>query len=665
MQLMFPDGDLKWTSFAGAAAAWSASARATTAASTPGCYAHKIASMARPVTLFTGQWADLPLEELAEKAGRLGLRRARARLLGRPLRGRPGARRGRLRAVDPGGARAQPPELLRARRAPRRPGRLRPDRRAAPGDPPARGLGRRRPGGRPAARGRADEGHRPRGGAGSASTQVNGFTGSAVWHLLYSFPPNDFAEIERGYEDFAERWGPIIDVFDAEGVRFGLEVHPTEIAYDFVTTRKTLDAIGNREGFGINLDPSHFAHQHLDSAQFALEFADRDLPRPRQGLEASGSTAAGRSSARTSTSARRRAAGTSSRPGHGDVDFEELFRALNRIGYAGPLSIEWEDSGMDREWGAQDALAFVRRTDFAPSAVAFDAAMQRSVSMSGIGAAPGEVAARRHPGDRRRDARLRLHGQGALERVPEDRLHDLAAAAPCRGSSRSPAATRRRSRNAAERYGYERWTTDWHDLVADPAIGLFDNGGPNSLHAEPTIAAARGGQARPLREAARPRRRRELRDLAARRRDRRQAPVRLQLPLRPGGAARARDDRRGRARRDPPLPRPLPPGLGRRPDARHLALPRRRGRLRRARRPRRARRRPRPLPRRRDRDGLGARQDVPPRPRRSTTRSRRRSSSRTARSARSRRRASRSAAATRSSGRSTARRARSPSTWSG
>jgi predicted dehydrogenase len=49
-------------------------------------------------------------------------------------------------------------------------------------------------------------------------------------------------------------------------------------------------------------------------------------------------------------------------------------------------------------------------------------------------------------------------------------------------------------RNAAERYGYERWTTDWHTLVSDPEIGLFDNGGPNSLHAEPTIAAAEAGK---------------------------------------------------------------------------------------------------------------------------------------------------------------------------
>jgi sugar phosphate isomerase/epimerase len=207
-------------------------------------------------------------------------------------------------------------------------------------------------------------------------TQVNGFSGSAIWHLLYSFPPNDPAEIERGYEDFAERWGPIIDVFDAEGVRFGLEVHPTEIAYDFVTTKKALDAIGNREGFGINFDPSHFAHQFLDSAAFIEEFAGRiyhfHIKDSRKRLDG-----------RRSILGSHLDFGEADRgwdfvsPGHGDVDLEGCVRALNRIGYAGPLSIEWEDSGMDREYGAQDALAFARRTDFAPSTQAFDAAFAR------------------------------------------------------------------------------------------------------------------------------------------------------------------------------------------------------------------------------------------------------------------------------------------------
>ena len=217
----------------------------------------------------------------------------------------------------------------------------------------------------------------------------------------------------------------------------------------------------------------------------------------------------------------------------------------------------------------------------------------------------------RNGGDRRRHARLRVHGQGPLERVPQDPVHDVAAAA------RAEARRHRRPERRGGRGGGASATatstrpTTGATLVADERIGLFDNGGPNSLHAEPTIAAARGGQARRLREAARARRGRELRDLAARRRDRRQAPVRVQLPLRPGRPARAGDDRRRRARRDPPLPRPLPPGLGRRRLARHVALPPRRGRLRRARRPDDARRRPRALPQRRDRDGRGLREDVP------------------------------------------------------
>src|SRR3954453_17549235 len=102
---------------------------------------------------------------------------------------------------------------------------------------------------------------------------VTGFTGSPVWHMLYSFPPNDFAAIDRGYEEFAERWEPILDVFEAEGVTFALEVHPTEIAYDFVTTRRALDAIGDHRRFGINFDPSHLEHPLLASAAFLTEFA--------------------------------------------------------------------------------------------------------------------------------------------------------------------------------------------------------------------------------------------------------------------------------------------------------------------------------------------------------------------------------------------------------
>jgi len=332
--------------------------------------------MARPVTLFTGQWADLPLEELAAKASAWGFDGLELACWGdhfevdraladpgyvkekRALLERHGLDCWALGAHLVGQAVCDPID--------RRHEAILPQQVWGDGDP--EGVRRRAA---------ARMGETARAAAAFGVTQVNGFTGSSVWHMLYSFPPNDFDQVERGYTDFAERWGPIVDAFDREGVRFGLEVHPTEIAYDFVTTRRTLAAIDRRNGFGINFDPSHFAHQFLDPAAFVDEFADRiyhvHIKDSRKTLDGRSSILGGHLNF-----------GQAGRgwdfvsPGHGDVDFESLMRALNRIGYAGPLSIEWEDAGMDRQWGARDALAFVRRIDFEPSTFVFDEAMQQS-----------------------------------------------------------------------------------------------------------------------------------------------------------------------------------------------------------------------------------------------------------------------------------------------
>ncbi len=330
----------------------------------------------RPVTLFTGQWADLPLDALAARAGEWGFDGLELACWGDHLEvdralAEPGYVAGRrallerhgltCRALgahlvgqavcDPIDARHRavlPPEVW--------------------GDGEPEGVRRR------AAARMQDT---ARAAAALGAEVVTGFTGSPTWHLLYSFPPNDFAEIERGYEQFAERWGPIVDVFEAEGVRFALEVHPTEIAYDFVTTRRALDAIGERRGFALNLDPSHLVHQLLDPAAFAREFGDRIAHVHVKDVKL-------RLDGRRSILGSHLDFGAEQRgwdfvsPGRGDVDFDALLRALNRVGYDGPLSIEWEDAGMDREHGAREALAFVRATDFPPSSVAFDAAFRGS-----------------------------------------------------------------------------------------------------------------------------------------------------------------------------------------------------------------------------------------------------------------------------------------------
>jgi sugar phosphate isomerase/epimerase len=329
----------------------------------------------RPVTLFTGQWADLPLAEVAERCRAWGFDGLEIACQGDHFEVD--------RALDdPGYVRAQR-EILSSHeldcwaigahmvgqavcdRIDERHRSILPSEVWGDGDPD--GVSAR------AAQRMMDT---ARAAAAFGVQVVTGFTGSAIWPLLYPFPPVDWSQIDRGYEEFAERWGPIVDVFEAEGVRFALEVHPTEIAYDFVTTRRALQAIGDRRGFGLNLDPSHFIPQFLDPAEFALEFADRiahvhvkDAKRRLNGRRSIlgshldfGSTERG---------------WTFVSPGHGDVDFDQLVRALNEIGYAGPLSIEWEDAGMDREWGAREALAFVRDLGFGQSEIAFDSAFRR------------------------------------------------------------------------------------------------------------------------------------------------------------------------------------------------------------------------------------------------------------------------------------------------
>ena len=202
---------------------------------------------------------------------------------------------------------------------------------------------------------------------------VNGFTGSSIWHMFYSFPPVSPQTIEDGFNYFAEMWNPILDVFDECGVKFGLEVHPSEIAFDIVTAKRALDNIDNRKAFGFNFDPSHLLWQMVDPVMFIHEFEKRIYHVHMK-------DAAVQLNGRTGILASHLDFGHKDRGwdfrslGHGGVDFEEIIRALNHINYGGPLSVEWEDSGMEREHGAKEAYEFVKDIDFRPSNIAFDAA---------------------------------------------------------------------------------------------------------------------------------------------------------------------------------------------------------------------------------------------------------------------------------------------------
>jgi sugar phosphate isomerase/epimerase len=207
---------------------------------------------------------------------------------------------------------------------------------------------------------------------------VNGFTGSSIWHMQYGFPPVSNALIEEGFADFARRWGPILDEFKHCGVRFAMEVHPSEIAFDIVTAQRAIDALAGRREFGFNYDPSHLAYQGVDYIEFLRIFRDRIYHvhikdvyfRTTPGISGVFGGHLPFGDPRRYWDFRT--------PGRGSIDFELIIRTLNEIGYEGPLSVEWEDVGMDREQGASEACALVKHLDFRPTARAFEASLSSS-----------------------------------------------------------------------------------------------------------------------------------------------------------------------------------------------------------------------------------------------------------------------------------------------
>jgi sugar phosphate isomerase/epimerase len=206
---------------------------------------------------------------------------------------------------------------------------------------------------------------------------IAGFTGSPIWHLLYSFPPASMDDIAAGFKEVADRFKPILDSYQKNGIRFGLEVHPTEIAFDISSAQTLLEALDYHPAFGFNYDPSHFGYQGVDYVAFIEKFADRifhvhmkdvwwsDVP-TRAGVFG-GHLPFGHPDRYWDFRSM----------GRGKINFEEIIRALNRIDYQGPLSVEWEDNGMDREHGAAESLLFVKKIDFRPSNIAFDAAFEK------------------------------------------------------------------------------------------------------------------------------------------------------------------------------------------------------------------------------------------------------------------------------------------------
>ena len=204
---------------------------------------------------------------------------------------------------------------------------------------------------------------------------VNGFTGSPLWAWWYSYPQTTQEMIRHGYDQIYELWSPIFDEFDRYGVKFALEVHPTEIAFDYYSTQMLLDRFDHRPTLGLNYDPSHLVWQSVNELTFLRDFADRIYHVHIKDVKINRNERAGMLGSYLDFGDARRGWNFVS-VGHGDVDFDGIIRELNQMNYNGPLSVEWEDSGMDRTFGAKESLEYIKQMNFSPSTVAFDAALK-------------------------------------------------------------------------------------------------------------------------------------------------------------------------------------------------------------------------------------------------------------------------------------------------
>ena len=328
--------------------------------------------MARPVTLFTGQWADLPLAELAPMAKRMGYDGLELACWGDHFNVQEAlasstyvqdkhallASHG-LRCLAIGNHLVGQAvcDLIDERHQSILPAHVW-------GDGNPEGVRRRAA---------AELQDTARAAAKFGVKTVTGFTGSSIWHSIYAFPPTSQAYWDKGFADFGARFTPILDVFEKVDVNFALEVHPTEIAFDIATSQRALAAVNQHPRFGFNFDPSHLAYQGVDYVRFIRTFGARIFnAHMKDAWWGKGDGTVGTFGGHTSFGDARRTWDFRS-VGRGMIDFESIIVALNDVGYQGPLSVEWEDSRMDREHGATESAAFCKRLDFKPAAGAFDA----------------------------------------------------------------------------------------------------------------------------------------------------------------------------------------------------------------------------------------------------------------------------------------------------
>ena len=182
------------------------------------------------------------------------------------------------------------------------------------------------------------------------------FSGALAWPFMYPWPQRPAGLVEMAFQELANRWKPILDVFDENGVDVCYEIHPGEDLHDGATFERFLEATGNHPRVKILYDPSHFVLQQLDYLSFIdiyhehikmFHVKDAEFnPTGRAGVYGGYQSWADRPGRFRST-------------GDGQVDFGAVFTKLSQYDYDGWAVVEWEDFMKHPEQGATEGAEFV------------------------------------------------------------------------------------------------------------------------------------------------------------------------------------------------------------------------------------------------------------------------------------------------------------------
>ncbi|ASZ09784.1 sugar phosphate isomerase/epimerase [Chitinophaga pendula] len=183
------------------------------------------------------------------------------------------------------------------------------------------------------------------------------FSGSLLWHTVYPWPQRPAGLVETGFKELANRWLPILNEFDEQGVDLCYEIHPGEDLHDGVSYERFLEATNNHKRANLLYDPSHLVLQCIDYLAYIDIYHERIKAFHVKDAEFNPT---GRSGVYGGYQSWIDRPGRFRSLGDGQVNFKGVFSKLTQYGFDGWAVLEWECCMKHPEDGAREGAPFIK-----------------------------------------------------------------------------------------------------------------------------------------------------------------------------------------------------------------------------------------------------------------------------------------------------------------